>query len=580
MTNEFPKSPRIDMYKVLLFSILVPFNSSAQEAAKKPEYINPMAIPLDLSGNFMEPRSNHFHSGLDMRTQGQEGVPVRAVADGWISRIKISPWGYGKAVYIDHPNGYTSVYGHLQQLKGTALEACLATQYKQKDFSVDLTPEKGAIPIAQGEVFALSGNTGGSGGPHLHFELRKTSSQLALDPEALGINVPDKTPPEIIGVRLYAITDTSRVGPYPPKAMGFATQGSAGKYGLKAGEQPTAYGTVALALHTIDRYDGMAAKFGVRKIELFVDSVPTFSASFDAIDFNTNRYCNAHVDFALYKGSKMEYHRCYELPNNKLRIYGKEAAQGQIELPPGSTKHVRFKVTDANGNVSELVFMLKGATAEGSATWTGRTEEGSLFRYDTENVLAEAGVTLTLPALSLYDDTYVTYLRKPAPAKAFAPLHVLNNVLTPIQSNCELRIDAPDLPEHLHTKALIVSMDGKTEPSGGIYADGAITTKVRSFGSYTVMVDTVPPVISNVDLRSDMKGRSSFTLKITDNLSGIDKWTGLLDGKWILLEYDPKRNALVHSFDKQSEGSGARTFSLEVTDERANQARYELKFTR
>jgi len=580
MTNEFPRTTRINIYKVLLFSILIPFTSSGQEVPKKPEYINPMAIPLDLSGNFMEPRSNHFHSGLDMRTQGQEGVPVRAVADGWVSRIKISPWGYGKAVYIDHANGYTSVYGHLQQLKGATLEACLAAQYKEKDFSVDITPEKGAIPIIQGEVFALSGNTGGSGGPHLHFELRKTSSQFAMDPQALGIKVQDKTPPEIIGVRLYPITDTSRIGPYPPKALGFATQGGSGKYGLKPGEQPTAYGTVALALHTSDRYDGMAAKFGVRKIELFVDSVPAFSASFDAIDFNTNRYCNAHVDFALYKGNKMEYHRCYELPNNKLRIYGKEPAQGHIELPPGSTKHVWFKVTDANGNVSELAFLLKGATAEEAVPWAGRSEEGSLFRYDTENVLAEDGVRMTLPALSLYDDTYVTYERKPKPTRAFAPLHVLNDVLTPIQSHCELRIDAPDLPERLRNKALIVSMDGKTEPCGGTFADGAITTKVRTFGSYTVLVDTVPPVISNVDLRSDMKGRSSFTLKITDNLSGIDTWTGQLDGKWILMEYDPKRNALVHTFDKQSEGSGSRAFSLELNDERGNKTRYEMKFTR
>jgi murein DD-endopeptidase MepM/ murein hydrolase activator NlpD len=563
----------------LIFSLLSGYTSNAQDPAKKAGYINPMEIPLDLSGNFMEPRSNHFHSGLDMRTQGREGVPVRAVADGWVSRIKISPWGYGKAVYIDHPDGHTSVYGHLQQLKGPVGKACIDAQYRMKDFSIDWTPEKGAVQVKQGEVIGLSGNTGSSGGPHLHFELRNTANQHALDPQALGISVPDKTPPEIFGVRLYPLTDSSRIGPYPPKAVGFPTQGGAGRYGLKPGDIPMAYGTVGLALHTIDRYDGMAAKFGVRRIEVFVDSVAVFSTRFDAVDFNTNRYCNAHMDYALYKGNKMEYHRCYRLPNNKLRIYGKEEAQGHIPLTPGRDHHVRFKVTDANGNVSTLTFMLRGATAEASRSWGTAVPDGSLFRYDTENVLAEDGVSLTLPALALYDDTYVGYERKAAPTKAIAPLHVLHDPLVPIHSNSTLRIEVPDLKEEWRSKALIVSMNGKTSAVGGTYADGAITAQVRSFGSYTVMVDTVPPVIKNADLRTDMNGRSSFTLKITDDLSGVDSWKATLDGTWILMEYEPKTNSLTHTFDTHTQAPGKKTFKLDVTDDRGNTSRYELVFT-
>ncbi|MBX2972097.1 MAG: M23 family metallopeptidase [Flavobacteriales bacterium] len=576
-------TPLFLRHKILIFSFVPGVSALAQAPVR---YIHPMDHAIELSGNFMEPRGDHFHSGLDIRTQGREGMPVKAVADGWVSRIKISPYGYGKAVYIDHADGHTSVYAHLQVLQGAVAKACLDAQYRQKDFSIDFTPEKGAVPVKQGDVIALSGNTGGSGGPHLHFELRRTDSQHALDPEALGIEVPDKVRPEMIGVRLYPLNDSSAIGPYPAKAKGFATEGGDGTYKLKGDAVPTAYGTVGLALHTIDRYDGLAAKCGVRRIELFVDSVPTFSILFDHIDFSTTRYCNAHVDYALFKGSKMEYHRCYKQPNDKLRIYGKEPAQGQIALAPGQLRHVRFKATDANGNVSELAFMLKGATTAEAGAWPPTAEPaGSLFRYDTENVLKEAGVTLTVPALALYDDAYVRYERKPAPARALAPLHVLHDPLTPLQTSGTVRIEVPALSEKLHSKALVVRVDGEGKTSavgGSTYANGTVTANVRTFGSYTVMVDTVPPVITNVDLKTDpagMKGRSRFTLKVADNLSGVEKWKATMDGEWVLMEYEPKTKSLTHTFDERTKAPGTKTFKLEVTDERGNTARYEAKFT-
>ena len=268
--NEDPYTIDIDMLSTLL---------QALKRHLRLRYINPMDIPLALSGNFMEPRNNHFHSGLDMRTGGVEGVPVRAVADGWVSRIKISPWGYGKAVYIEHKDGHTTVYGHLSALTGAVGAACADAQYRAKDFTIDQYLEKNALPLEQGEVFALSGNSGGSGGPHLHFEIRD-GAQNALDPEVLGIKVKDTTPPEIMGIRLYPLTDSSRIGPYPARSLGFPAQGTGGRYGLKPGDVPMR--TVQLGWRSYtDRYDGSSAKFGVRMIDLYVDSVKAFSVHFD-----------------------------------------------------------------------------------------------------------------------------------------------------------------------------------------------------------------------------------------------------------------------------------------------------------
>lgn len=572
----------IERHNVFIISTLITISAVAQNGSNAQRFINPMDIPLELSGNFMEPRNDHFHSGLDMRTESREGIPVKAVADGWISRIKISPWGYGKAVYIDHPTGHTSVYGHLSTLIGPVAKACSDAQYAAKDYSIDLYPEKGSIPVLQGETIALSGNSGGSGGPHLHFEIRRSSDQHALDPEELGYDVKDNTPPEIKGIRLYALNDTSCTAPYPASSKGYVVQGGAGKYKLKAGDLPSGYGTIGLAVHTLDRYDNSSNKFGVRKIELFVDSVPTFSTHFNAVNFDHNRYCNAHMDHALFKNSRLEYHRCYKLPNNKLKIYGDEKAQGRIVLEPGTQRHVRFVITDANGNISELEFMIEGASESEAFSWPAPRWEGSLFPYDRENVLKETGVSLTLPPLALYDDTYVSYEQRKAPAKAITPLHVLHDPLTPIQLNSELQIEVNDLAPDLHSKALIVKMDnaGKPMAIGGRYDNGKITAQVKAFGQYTVMIDTVPPVITNIDVRNDMKGRKDFTLKIQDDLSGIKTFKASMNGEWILMEYEPKRNALTHYFDDRTNSAGEKHLLVEVTDDRGSSSTFSMKFVR
>ncbi len=586
MLNHYLTTPLVplEMKRVQLLVITALWTtwSMGQNGAPSPRYIMPMDIPLELSGNFMEPRNDHFHSGLDMRTQGREGIPVKAVADGWVSRIKISPWGYGKAVYIDHGDGHTSVYGHLKELKGAAAEYCLDAQYRAKDFSIDAYPDKGVVPVKQGDVIGLSGNTGGSGGPHLHFEIRRTADQRALDPEAHGFNVKDRTPPEIRGVRIHALNDTSSTGPYPAGAKGFAAQGGSGRYTLRPGDGPAGYGTVGLSIHTLDRYDNSSAKFGVRKIELFVDSVSTFTTHFNEVDFEHNRYCNAHMEYSLYRENRMEYHRCYKQPNNKLRIYGKEQAQGKIVLEPGVERHVRFLITDANGNRSELDFLLRGATEEESRSWPAPALEGSLFRYDTENVLKEEGVSLKLPPLALYDDTYVRYERKDGSKRALTPVHVLHDPLTPIHLNSQLTIDVPGLEPQYHKKALIVRLNDAGEPSavGGTFAHGSITAQVRNFGRYTVMLDTVPPTIANVDLRTDMRGRDSFTIKIQDGLSGISTFRGTINGEWVLLEYEPKLRTLTHTFDKHSAATGEKDFKLEVADDRGNKSHWSLKFNR
>lgn len=553
--------------------------ADAQPPRLKP--VPPMDIPLLLSGNFMELRTGHFHSGLDMKTNGVEGVPVKAVKDGFVARVKLSPWGYGKAIYLQHADGTTTVYGHLSGFAPGIASAVLNMQYAAKDQSIDQAPPS-RIEVKQGETIAFSGNTGGSTAPHLHFEVRRTSDQHALDPEAHGIDLKDDIAPDILGVRFYALDSGSRVAPYPGKARGFATRKNGTGYSLDPEAIVAAQGTIGLAVHTIDRYNGSENKCGVRHIELLVDSVPYFSVELDEIDFELTRYCDAHMDFEQYKDADLHYHRLYKLPNNPLAIYGKEAAAGRIHLKPGDRRTVRIAITDANGNRSTIAFILHGASAEQVNAWPAPVNDGILFKHDRENRFARDDLRLVIPPASLYDDLRFNYDRKKGSNGIRSALHRLHDPYTPMRLNAELSIRADSVPAALGLKALIVRYDGpgKLNAVGGSWSADWVTARVRAFGTYCIMVDTVAPKVTPIDLKGTMTGRKGFALRVADNLSGVDSWTATLDGEWILMEYDPKSKTLTHTFDTHSEGSGRRELKVVVNDERKNTTVFTYTFTR
>jgi hypothetical protein len=542
-----------------------------------------MDIPIEVAGNFMELRTNHFHSGLDMKTNNRIGQPVMAVADGWVSRIKISPWGYGKAVYIDHPSGYTTVYGHLSRLNGAIAAACLEAQYKTRDFSIDQYFKKRQIPVKQGETIAFSGNTGGSTAPHLHFEVRRTSDQHALDPQAYGMTPPDHVPPDISGIRIDPLDSSSAVSPYSHGAVGFVVVPvNDSTYMLKPGSNPAALGTVGLSVNAIDRYSNSHNTCGIRDLTVSIDGSAVFSAHLDEVDFGTQRFANAYMDYGLFEDKNMHYNRCYRLPNNKLAVYGKEAAQGRITVEPGKYHAVQVVATDAAGNRSKLTFVLHGATEAAASAWPRPKEQGQLFHWSQANELVESGLRFSLPPNALYQDTRIQYRVSSPSAKTYAPVHHVQDENTPLQVAGTITIDVTkEVPPGKTDKLLVVKMHrGKPSPEGGTFAHGAIRARVRTFGDFTVMLDTIPPVLVPLDLHADMKGRSSFRIKVDDDLSGLDQWKATLDGQWILMDYDPKQGILKHTFDIHSDLPGPHELKVEAIDERGNRASLTRTFTR
>ena len=555
--------------------------------AQRPSFSPPLDIPLNLSGNFMEPRTGHFHSGLDMRTEGREGLPVRAAAKGWVSRIKVSPWGYGHALYIDHPEGYTTVYGHLREFVGGIAKAALEAQYKARDFSIDATFSPGELPVQSGELVAFSGNTGGSGGPHLHFEVRLTGDQHALDPELFGLAAADDIPPQLNGIRIDPLDTAARVAPYPAGALGFAVDREGAVNKLRAAADPAGLGAVGISVNVIDRYSGSSSNCGVRSLQVEVDGSTVFRATLDEVDFGLQRYCDAYMDHALFKGKDLAYNRCYRLPNNKLRIYDPKAGDGRIELRPGDRKQVRITATDAHGNRSTLVFTLRGGAQQEAQAWPRKQVDGTWFAHDRENRLERPGMRFTLPAEALYADEPIAYeaVRRAAPGKVrlLSPMHRIHDPLVPLHTpgRLSLRVDSPPAGD-LAGKLLLVRVDeaGKLSPVGGTWENGWVNAKVKTLGTYAVALDTVPPVLTPLDLKPVLTGRSSFSFRVADDLSGVEQWSATLDGEWILLAYDPKRKELKHTFDLHSDLPGEHKLVVEVRDERGNRTSKQYTFKR
>lgn len=577
-------------YSFLMISALITITCRSQQPAAPVRFSRPLDIPVSLAGNFMELRSDHFHSGLDLRTDNREGLPVKAAADGWVSRIKVSPWGYGKALYIDHPNGYTTVYGHLRNYVGAIAKAALDAQYKAHDFEVDVTFAPGELSVKDGQVVANSGNTGGSSGPHLHFEVRRTSDQHALDPERYGVQADDTIPPALLGIRVDPLDSLARVAPYPKGARGFAVSHDGSTFTLKEPATVAAIGTVGIAVNVIDTYNLNGSTCGIRSLRLEVDGVPAFSASLDEIDFGLQRYADAYMDYALFKDADMHYNRCYKLPNNKLQVYGNEAVAGRIALEPGKDRRVKVIAQDAHGNASTLEFTLHAATKPEALAWPPAAHAGRLARYDKETILEEDGIRLTLPANALYMNEYVQLSARTKPAAnapksaLFSPVHRVHDALVPLQLPGQLSLRLNDgYPKDQAGKLLVVKLADKGAPSpiGGSVKEGWITAKVKGFGDYTVMLDTTPPTI--VPLGAGGKKAApadSLRFRVGDDLSGIEQWSGTMDGQWILFEYDPKKKLLFHRFDDRSDKPGTHTLELKVRDERGNQRVHTTTFSR
>jgi len=565
----------------LLFLILVTQNILAQKDYPKDYFMPPLDIPLNLSGTFGELRSGHFHSGMDIRTGEVEGLNVFAIADGYISRIKITPGGYGKALYITHTNGYVSVYAHLQKYNSRINQYVKKEQFKRESYSIDIYPEKDFITVKKGEVVAISGNSGRSGGPHLHFEIRDEATQMPINPLLFGFEVEDYINPIINYLKVYPVNSSSGIN-QKNKTTGYYSMKKGDKYTIQNNDTLKISGKVYFGINTYDPFNNGNNKNGVYSIKLLMDSVLLYEHDLETFSFAETRYINSFIDFKEYKVNKRRVQKSFIQPNNHLSIYNLATSQGIIEFNDNDIHNITYEVADIAGNISYLVFKVKSVNEfDILEVYKNNSETGKqLFDFNSANVFSTHDLHFEVPGKALYDTLYFNYEVLPALNNSYSKVHCLHYDFVPLHSRCNLSVKPDSIPLKLHDKALIVKIekDKKFASAGGKWENGFVVTRIREFGDYCVLVDTIAPDIKaiNVYTNKNISGQNTIKIKITDELAGIKSYRGTLNDKWILMEYDEKKDILIYRFDEYLK-KGENDFRLIVSDEKNNESTYTAK---
>lgn len=562
----------------LLLNFLVSFNLiQAQQIFSNNKYpITDFRQPLDitppaLAGSFGEIRANHFHSGIDFRTNQREGYPVYAVADGYISRFRVQNSGFGQALYINHPNGFTTVYGHLQRFSPKIASIVKNLQYEKQSFEVDENPSQSLIPVRKGEIIAWSGNRGSSGGPHLHFEVRDTNTEETINPQFFGINIPDNIPPVIHSLYAYHLNEKV-FNEYTPK-QAIAITGTNGNY--KATGPINLTGEVGFGIVTTDRHNGLSGTNGVYSIQLELDGKMIYTSALERFAFENSKAINAHIDYPNYITTKRSIQKSFVEPGNPLKIYSSLVNNGKINFNDGAKHQLRYIICDARGNKSFLSFIVNSGSVP-TANPTLLT--GTIFNYNKINEFNTDEIKVVFPLGTLYDDLNFTYKKLPKPVgNAYSSMYQIHNRFTPLHIGFVLSIKTDNLPEHLKSKALIVNSNGLSQ--GGVFENGFVKTTPKTFGTFYIAVDTIAPRIIplNISEGKNMASISKMIFKISDNLSGIKSFNGFIDGKWVLMEFDAKSATLWHSFDERTT-VGKHIFELIVSDTKDNIQKFNISF--
>ncbi|MNJ93200.1 Murein DD-endopeptidase MepM [compost metagenome] len=569
-------------YVSLTLSVFISNHLTAQQTYSNHTYpLTEFRSPLDieppaLAGSFGELRSNHFHSGIDFRTNQRIGYPVYAPADGFISRLRVQNSGFGLALYINHPNGYTTVYGHLSRFNPKIAQIVKNIQYKKTSYEIDEFPSADLIPVRKGEVIAYTGNTGSSGGPHLHFEIRDSKTEATINPQLLGISIPDNIPPTIGAMYVYRLNGKP-FNEFTPKQY-FQVAGGKGSYKLNQVNTINLSGEVGFGIVVNDRHNGASGNNGAYSIELAVDGNTVYTSALERFTFDNSKAINSHIDYPTYLRTKQSIQKSFVDPGNPLQIYFNLINSGRVTFNDGKTHTVKYTISDARGNKSSLAF---NVFADPKAIINiPEIPVGTNFSYNKQNEFSADDVKVILPKGTLYNDFNFLYKKTAKPQQnAFSEIHHIHNNFTPLHTGFELWIKADSTIIKHQSKALIVNSNRSSQ--GGYFENGWVKTKPRNFGSFFVAIDTIAPNIVPVNIANgkNMAGISKMSFRISDGLSGIKSFNGYIDGKWVLMEFDTKTASLWHNFDERT-ATGKHTFELLVVDMKDNTKRYAIEFYR
>ncbi len=572
----------------ILACLLIPAFSLGQETAlpdyPKGYFRNPLDIPIVLAGNFGECRWGHFHSGLDIKTESKENMRVHAAAAGYISRIKTEKGGFGHAIYIAHPNGFTTLYAHLNDFAPFLQKYLREQQYARQRWNLDISFPANKFPVSKGQFIAKSGNTGGSTAPHLHFEIRDTKTQHPLNPQFFGFEINDNIPPLMREVVFYKgnTYDRNNVAYKLRKRGDEYKPATSDRRGFSASgdtiEVPA--GMIGVGINTDDHMNGSTNTITFATAQLLLDDKVQTTVTLDDIGYNVSRYIHGYVDFYAKEEDNKWVQCLFKLPGNRLSSIFTTLNEndGRLDLQPNDIHKVSVVLTDDNGNVSTTSFYVKPIQAADEQT--DNTENCTPFYAGKVNKYSDPNIAFTIGTRLLYDDICFSFDALPD-SDALSDRYRLHYPYVPLHRYFPLFIKPKKtIPLDLRNKVILKYSDGKNENAEATHytEKGMYKTRVRNFGYYWLAIDTTAPSITSHQKQganlSNAK-RLSFTIK--DDLTSVKSYRGMLDGEWLCIEQH--RNNFFYEFDEHCP-KGKHQLILTAKDENGNESEYVLNFSR
>ncbi|OUV55113.1 MAG: hypothetical protein CBC73_03440 [Flavobacteriales bacterium TMED113] len=539
----------------LIFVLIFILNLDPIHSQEKNDFESPLKIPLILSGTFGELRSNHFHSGIDFKTNKEIGVPIYAPAPGYVSRIKVSPFGFGKAIYVNHENGLTTVYAHLDKFNSEINNYIIKKQYEKKSFSLDLSISKDKFKLSTGDIIAYSGNSGSSTGPHLHFEIRDTKTQHPLNPMNWDFNIKDTKKPIIEEVYIYDLKNPMKITKQ------------------KMINDINISGSFAIGIKAHDILDLAQNKNGINTIKIYLNNQLYYHYDIQEFSFNETKYINSLIDFKEYTKNKQRIYKCYVEKNNQLSVYKELVNNGIITSIEEKSHKIKIVVEDSYKNTEKIEFIFNYKNTEKIDLVKSKEiiDCNQDYKFENENL------EIFIPKKSLYQDCMFSYKENNKNDNHTEYTIITNEIPLHKKFNLSIKPDENiSNPENL----IMVRLD----KNDSIYVkskweNNKIVGSPKCFGTFTLTTDEKEPTIQSVNFKYDLSNESSIKFKISDNLSGVDEYYAELNNEWILMEYDPKNNLLEHNFINNPVNKEHKLY-LKVSDKNSNFIEKEFYFVR
>ncbi|MDA9339532.1 M23 family metallopeptidase [Polaribacter sp.] len=548
------------MKYISLLLLFISFLGYGQEKYPKNYFRSPLDIPLILSGTFGELRSNHFHSGIDIKTQGKEGLNAYAIADGYVSRIKISQFGFGKALYITHPNGYTSVYAHLSKYAGDIEKHVKEYQYrKKKNTTGNLYLKEHQFPVKKGEVIAYTGDTGGSSGPHLHFEIRNSKTEKIVNPMLFEIRPQDDIPPVFQTLMAYTLNSASRIN---ENNLNVSLPIKKIANGVYKTNRFTSNGLIGIGVRVFDRLNNANNKNGIYSLEMLVNGKRVYYHDVETFSFSESKLINLLIDYKYFKTYKRRIQKTHKVSKNTLSIYKDLINDGKLLVEDGFNYQVQVIAKDFNGNKSILEIPVKGINSNALFTKAKDTSAYKIIAKEFQKFTFE-DITVAFPKNTFYEDCFLDLKKENDVVK-------IHNPTIPLDKSYTLTFNVSNYSENEKAQLYIANVEYKRYPRYQFTRkkDSTFYTTTKSLGNYQLLSDTIAPSITPLYFKDEqwISNATTLKVKISDTDSGIKNYLATIDDEWILMEYNHKKGILTYNFkDKKLVGT-KHIFKLVVLD--------------